>query len=164
MNARLQTRATRRAMTRADVDAVLAIECAAYRFPWSRANFIDSLIGGYLAEMLVDESGAPIAYYVAMTGVDEMHLLNLTVAPAHQGRGHAGTLLDSLLRHCAAAGAATLWLEVRTGNERARSIYRRRGFVDVGVRRGYYPAGAGLREDAIVMSLRLNTEARDAVD
>ena len=46
-------------------------------------------------------------------------------------------------------------LEVREGNARARAIYLRRGFEQVGVRRGYYPAPHGRREDAIVMSLVL---------
>lgn len=164
MSARLRTRVHRRDMTRADIDAVLAIEGTAYSFPWSRANFIDSLLSGYLAEVLVDDDGRPIAYSVAMVGVEEMHLLNLTVAPAHQGRGHASTLLDALLDHCGRVGAAMLWLEVRAGNARARAIYQHRGFVEVGRRRGYYPAGPGQREDAIVMSLRPGPKARDAVD
>ena len=40
-----------------DLDAVLAIERAAYSFPWTRGNFIDSLAAGYLAELLVDDRG-----------------------------------------------------------------------------------------------------------
>ena len=48
-----------------------------------------------------------------------------------------------------------LWLEVRASNARARQVYVRRGFAEIGLRRGYYPAGKALREDAIVMSLDL---------
>ena len=47
----------------------------------------------------------------------------------------------------------SLWLEVRESNERARAVYERYGFVEVGRRRGYYPAPRFAREDAIVMSL-----------
>ena len=90
---------------------------------------------------------------VAMSGADEMHLLNITVAPRQQGRGHARCMLDALVGHCAARRASTLWLEVRAGNARAQAIYRRYGFVDVGVRKGYYPAPQNRREDALVMSL-----------
>jgi ribosomal-protein-alanine N-acetyltransferase len=138
-----------------DLDRVLAVERAAYSFPWSRGNFVDSLAAGYLAEMLLDDRAGLLGYYVAMAGVDEMHLLNLTVAPAQQRRGHSRTLLDALESRCRERNVATLWLEVRASNARARQVYARRGFAEVGLRRGYYPAGKSQREDAIVMSLAL---------
>jgi ribosomal-protein-alanine N-acetyltransferase len=138
-----------------ELDQVLHIERAAYTFPWTRGNFVDSLAAGYLAETLVLGDGGLIGYYVAMAGVDEMHLLNLTVAPAHQRRGHSRTLLDALQQRCRQHGVHQLWLEVRAGNARARQVYAARGFAEVGLRRGYYPAAKGQREDAIVMSLSL---------
>ncbi len=155
MNALLQPRPQLRPMQYGDLDEVLAVECAAYSFPWTRGNFIDSLAAGYLAEMLVDERAGLVGYYLAMAGVGEMHLLNLTVAPQQQRRGHSLTLLDALERRCREQRLATLWLEVRSSNARARHVYARRGFADVGLRRGYYPAGNAAREDAIVMSLAL---------
>lgn len=136
-----------------DLSAVLAIENAAYEFPWSRGNFLDSLHAGYIACLLYDEQQTLAGYFVAMAGVDEMHLLNLSVAPALQGRGHARWMLDFLLDHCRSHSAAMLWLEVRTGNQRARALYTRYGFSEIGIRRNYYPAAATAREDAIVMSL-----------
>jgi ribosomal-protein-alanine N-acetyltransferase len=90
-----------------------------------------------------------------MAGIDEMHLLNLTVAPEWQRQGHACALLDALQRRCRERGLPTLWLEVRASNERARHVYRRRGFREAGLRRAYYPAARGTREDAIVMRLDL---------
>ena len=90
-----------------------------------------------------------------MVGVDEMHLLNITVAPQAQSRGHARFLIDTLIGLCAAHAASALWLEVRQSNLRARGIYERLGFTQVGVRKGYYPAPLGQREDAVVMSLRV---------
>ena len=155
MNALLQPEAQLRAMHYADLDAVLAVERAAYSFPWTRGNFVDSLAIGYQAELLVSDDDGLVGYYVAMPGVDEMHLLNLTVAPRLQRRGHARTLLDALQRRCLEQGLPKLWLEVRASNARARGIYARRGFAEVGLRRGYYPAGKSQREDAIVMSLDL---------
>jgi len=134
---------------------VMAIELAAYAFPWTRGNFIDSLAAGYPARVLLDAAGEMLGYFVAMSGVDEMHLLNITVSPAQQGRGHARVLLDALLDLCAQHGAHKLWLEVRGSNSRARAMYEHMGFVQVGVRKGYYPAPFGRRENAIVMSLHL---------
>jgi len=145
----------REALTLADLDAVLAVENSVYEFPWTRGNFIDSLAAGYAARLLRAPDGAPCAYVVAMAGVQEMHLLNLTVAPAWQGRGLARALLDGLVADCRAAGAAWLWLEVRQSNRRAQFIYEQFGFRACGLRKGYYPAAQGRREDAVVMRLHI---------
>jgi len=141
-----------------DIDAIAAIvpiEKAAYEFPWSRGNFIDSLAAGYLMYSLLGNDGETLAYFVAMTGVDEMHLLNITVAPMHQRQGHARRMLDALVALARERLARQLWLEVRASNHRATNIYLRYGFRHIGVRRGYYPAPHGQREDARVMSLDL---------
>lgn len=155
MSARLRDAAPRLVpMSLLRLDDVLEVEQAAYAFPWTRGNFIDSLAARYVAETLIDD-GAVAGYFVAMPGIDEMHLLNLTVAPAWQGRGHGRMMLDALVRHGRLRNARSLWLEVRESNERARAIYERYGFVEVGRRRGYYPAPRFTREDAIVMSFDL---------
>jgi len=145
--------ATARPMGVPDLDRVVEVEVRAYGFPWSRGNFQDSLAAGYWAELLEDADGALIGYWLAMPAVDEVHLLNLTVDPDHQGQGHARAMLDRLESRCRDAGLATLWLEVRSGNERARRLYEARGFTLRGLRRGYYPAAHSRREDAVVMGL-----------
>ncbi len=139
-------------MALADLDAVMAVEQVVYPFPWSRGNFVDSLAAGHVTRVLHGPDGALLGYSVALPGVEEMHLLNLTVAPGAQGRGLGRGLLDSLVARCRDEHRAWLWLEVRESNQRARAIYRRYGFEDVGLRRGYYPAVLR-REDAIVMRL-----------
>lgn len=154
MNAVLEPHPQRRAMTMADLEAVGLVEAQAYSFPWSRGNFIDSLASGYLAEVLECPRDGLLGYFVAMPGVDELHLLNITVAPSCQGRGHGQMLLDAVQAHGQRLGMGTLWLEVRQSNHRARALYLRRGFAEVGLRRGYYPAANG-REDAVVMRLDL---------
>lgn len=155
---------TRRAMTAHDAHAVQTIEASAYSFPWTRGNFIDSLAAGYHAEVL-ECDGAVVGYFVAMAGVDELHLLNVTVAPAHQGQGFGSLLLDVVNQLGLDLGLPRLLLEVRHGNEHARALYQRRGFMAVGLRRGYYPSAQG-REDAVVMGLHLGAprEATDGLD
>ena len=143
------------AMTLADLPQVLAIEQSAYAFPWTRGNFVDSLAVGHPAQVLRTGAGDVQAYVVAQRGVQELHLLNLTVAPALQGRGLARVLLDALVAQARHEGHDWLWLEVRESNQRAREIYARYGFDDIGLRRGYYPAAAGRREDARVMRLAI---------
>lgn len=151
-----------RPMTATLLDAVMAIEDAAYAFPWSRGNFIDSLAAGHPAQVLQVARGEVLGYYVAMVGVDEMHLLNITVAPRAQGRGHARVLLQALIEQCRVQRAGSLWLEVRAGNDHARAMYRHFGFNQVGLRKGYYPAAFGRREDAVVMSLKPDATTVDA--
>ena len=82
-----------------------------------------------------------------------VHLLNLTVAPDVQGRGHGRHLLSVLVELCRSEAAHSLWLEVRQSNQRAQSVYDQFGFRACGLRKGYYPAAQGRREDAVVMSL-----------
>lgn len=144
-----------RPMSVADVGAVVAIEAAAYSHPWSRGNFVDSIAAGYVTEVLDAGADGLVGYFVAMPGVDELHLLNVTVAPAWQGRGLGSGLLDAVDAHARQRGAATLWLEVRQSNAKARALYRRRGYAEIGLRRGYYPAAGSRREDAVVMRLAL---------
>lgn len=134
---------------------VCAVEQTAYSHPWTRANFIDSLHAGYHCQLLLGGEHL-IGYFVAMKGVDEVHLLNLTVAPAFQRQGWAQMLLEALTGWSRGQGAQWLWLEVRASNARALAIYERQGFRRVGARKGYYPAHGSQREDAVVMSLRLN--------
>lgn len=145
-----------------DLDAVLLIEQQAYSFPWTHGNFVDSLAAGYEAWALWEGRGQQarlLGYFLALQGVDEMHLLNITVQPAHQGQGLARMMLDELCARTRALGRTQIWLEVRQSNERARQVYQRYGFSEVGLRRAYYPAGPGKREDAILMSLSLEAAA-----
>lgn len=146
--------ATLRTMTPEDLDAVMAIEQAVYSHPWSRGNFRDSLNPLFDAHCLWLE-GELLGYFLAMHGVEEMHLLNITVAPSRQGQGWGHMMLDALSLLSRSQGAQWLWLEVRQSNERALQVYERYGFRQVSIRKDYYPAGRQQREHAVVMSLKL---------
>lgn len=146
----------RRAMCAADADAVMAIEARAYSHPWSRGNFIDSIAAGYTCELLENQAGELLGYFVAMPGVDELHLLNITVRPEDQGCGLGRLLLAAVEDHARDLQVEKLWLEVRISNERARQLYARHGYAEVGRRRAYYPALQG-REDAVLMALTLRS-------
>lgn len=148
-----------RGMAATDLDAVLALEVAAYSFPWSRGNFIDSLAAGYLAWVRQDAQQQLLAYCIAQPGYQETHLLNLTVAPAQQRRGHGRALLLALADWARQRGDAALWLEVRQSNTAGRALYAASGFAEVGLRRGYYPDLHQRREDAVVMRLALQPGA-----
>lgn len=141
-------------MTPERLPAVLAVEQSVYSHPWTRGNFTDTLAAGHQALCLLGGDEL-IGYFVAMRGFEEVHLLNITVAPAHQRQGWALVLLDALVLWSRAQGAQWLWLEVRVSNLRARQVYEKYGFQRVGERKRYYPSASAEREDAIVMSYAL---------
>lgn len=165
-------------MHMADLDAVLAIENLAYSHPWSRGNFVDAMAAGYDLSVLYGPgvgssgaeqgmratAGAMLGYFVVMAGVEEVHLLNLTVTASAQGRGYARHLLDLVCQRAVDQARPRVWLEVRQSNARARAIYERYGFVLVGRRKAYYPLSAEHREDALVMNLNLSPESVHGVE
>jgi ribosomal-protein-alanine N-acetyltransferase len=138
-----------RPMRSADVDRVLAIERDLYTHPWTLGNFRDSLHAGYSCWVM--EHGAKlVGYGVVMIGVQEAHLLNLSVRRAWQRRGLGSLLLEHFVDVARQHGAHRMFLEVRPSNAAARALYAAHGFGELTVRRDYYPADAG-REDAILM-------------
>lgn len=140
-----------RPMTPGDVPSVLAIEARAHDFPWTAGNFHDGLVSGYYM-VVMEAEGAIAGYGVVQVILDEGHLLNITVAPGLHGQGLGRTLLLHLLDY-ARAKTDTLFLEVRPSNARAIALYQTSGFNEIGLRRNYYPARGGGREDALLMAL-----------
>lgn len=141
-------------MTAATLDAVIALELQAYAHPWQRRNFSDCLDSGYQAQLLL-AGDTLLGYFVAMKGFEEVHLLNIAVAPGHQHQGWAHVMLDALALWARGQGIQWVWLEARAGNTRAIHVYKAHGFRYVGRRKAYYPAHQGTREDGLVMSLHL---------
>lgn len=137
------------------LDQVMAVENAVYEWPWNEGNIADSIKAGYQCLKLMGGPDELIGYYIAMRGVDEVHLLNITVAPPYLGQGWARVMLDALALWARGQQAQWLWLEARAGNQRAIQVYERYGFRRVGQRKRYYPAADNQREDAIVMSYKL---------
>jgi ribosomal-protein-alanine N-acetyltransferase len=155
-----------RHMHRADLPAVVAVETAAYPYPWTEGIFTDCLRVGYhclVAEPAPVPAPLPVPLSAQATGpglaghavmsaaVGECHLLNLCVHPDWQRRGLGRRLLLRLFAIGKANNADTAFLEVRASNRRAIALYESEGFCEIGLRCGYYPAG-DKREDAIVMA------------
>lgn len=142
-------------MQEGDLEQVLEIENVVYPYPWTRGNFLDSLASGYAAWVARESTFRLAGYFLAMQVVDEMHLLNISVRAELQRTGLGRLLLDRVVALARTGGMTSILLEVRPSNLRALSVYERYGFVRIGLRRGYYPAAAHGREDAIVMRLCL---------
>lgn len=109
---------------------------------------------------VIDESRESLAGFIVMArGPFEAEIEAITVLADQRGRGIGRQLLvaaiDYANRWYREACLERLLLEVRANNLPARALYARAGFQVDGVRKGYYPAADGKREDAVLMSLPL---------
>ena len=136
-----------------DLDAVLDIERDIYSHPWTQGNFRDSLHAGYSC-WVMERGTQLIGYGVLMLGVEEAHLLNLSIARRWQRQGLGRELLRHFIALAQQFEARRLFLEVRPSNVSARGLYVEAGFRELSVRPAYYPAHSG-REDAILMGMDL---------
>jgi ribosomal-protein-alanine N-acetyltransferase len=153
-------------MLPSDLDAVLALEHELFpEDAWSPEMFADEVSQPAESRLyLVAEEGdvrkgdareqaqaAGLAGYAGLMFVPDgisADVLTIAVAAASWGKGVGSALLSALVEAARRRGCEQMFLEVRKDNPRARGLYLRRGFEEIGVRRGYYqPAGV----DAIVM-------------
>ena len=134
----------------ADLDAVLAIEEASFTSPWTREMYLAEFenVGVTYCYLARDESGQVLGFCSFWRVIDELHVNNLAVAPAHRRQGIGAQLLRAVLAEGVRLGARRATLEVRRSNEVARVLYERLGFAAAGVRREYY---SNPIEDALVL-------------
>jgi [ribosomal protein S18]-alanine N-acetyltransferase len=149
-----------RPMRGGDVAEVVAIERAAYQFPWSEGIFRDCLRVGYVCRVITSAQQVQ-GYGVMSVGAGEAHILNLCIGEAFRCRGAGRKLLLCLIERARTAGMFEAFLEVRPSNTTAIRLYQALGFEQVGTRRGYYQAVNG-REDAAVLKLNLRPPASAA--
>ncbi|SFT44709.1 [SSU ribosomal protein S18P]-alanine acetyltransferase [Geodermatophilus amargosae] len=138
-----------RPMRLADLDAVLALEDELFApDTWTRAMYRDELARTDTRHYLVaEDEGAVVGYAGLIAYDDEAHVATIGVATGRQGEGIGAQLLDALLAEADRRSPVVL-LEVRADNELAQGLYRRRGFTEIGRRRGYYQPS---NTDAVVM-------------
>lgn len=136
-----------------DLIEVAALEARIQAFPWTLGQLRDSLAAGHEG-WSHRAAGRLAAFALTLPAVDETELLVIGVAPEHRRQGIGRALLERLFARARATAMRRMLLEVRASNVAAGAFYRQAGFVEIGRRRGYYPASAG-REDAIVMAREL---------
>jgi ribosomal-protein-alanine N-acetyltransferase len=142
---------TLRTMMPADLDAVLVLERSLFGpEAWSR-----EMLEGELGEqprsryyLVADDDGAITGYAGLLVAADQADVVTLAVAADRWSQGVGSALLEALLAEAERRRCTEVFLEVRTDNTRAQRLYRRYGFSQIGIRKGYYqPSGA----DALVM-------------
>jgi ribosomal-protein-alanine N-acetyltransferase len=146
-----------RPMTTADLADVVALERELFpEDPWTAQMFADEVVLPpevrlYLVAEADAAAESAIAGYAGMLFVPgglQADVLTIAVRESHWGLGTGSALLGALIAAARERDCAEVFLEVRADNPRAHGLYLRRGFAEIGVRRGYYkPSGV----DAIVM-------------
>jgi ribosomal-protein-alanine N-acetyltransferase len=138
-----------RVMELRDIDDILEIERLCFSAPWSRAAFVGELRDNHFARYLVALVDGKIVGYSGMwIIIDEAHITNIAVHPAYRGQKIGEAILRRMMGWAVAYGARRMTLEVRVSNLVAQQLYAKLGFVNCGLRKGYYTDN---NEDAIIM-------------
>jgi [ribosomal protein S18]-alanine N-acetyltransferase len=138
-----------RPMRPADLPTVMQLEEELFApDTWTAAMYREELALTDTRHYLVaDDDGTVVGYAGLIAYDDEAHVATIGVTGSRQGEGLGALLLDALLAEADRRSPVVL-LEVRADNQHAQELYRRRGFAEIGRRRGYYqPSGT----DAVVM-------------
>jgi len=132
-----------------DILAIEELEKQCFATPWSYESLKYDIVENNRALYLVAEIEGEVVGYVGIWKiVDEGHITNVAVSPAHRRKHIASALLETLFRVTERAGVVNHTLEVRAGNEGAIRLYEGFGFKEAGLRKGYYEDNG---EDAIIM-------------
>jgi ribosomal-protein-alanine N-acetyltransferase len=145
-----------RDMTIKDCDKVSEIERASFSMPWSRDNFEGSILqeNYCLLVAVPDEDEEDILGYCCFYYVlDEAEIPNVCVREDSRGQGIAFTMMTELMERARTLEVKDMYLEVRKSNTPARELYRKLGFKDVGLRKGFYELP---KEDAVIMRCNLS--------
>lgn len=132
-----------------DVPEVYRIETESIQNPWSEKALAEELDNS-LAVFFVARGPEGIrGYYGLHRVLDEADLVSIAVDARSRRQGLGTLLMTHMLDWCRENGMVRLMLEVRLSNASARALYTRFGFVEDGIRRGYYQ---NPKEDAMLMS------------
>jgi ribosomal-protein-alanine N-acetyltransferase len=146
-------------MTEHDLLEVVEIEEDSGLSRWGWAAYYAELHTRNRVLMIIARMTRPLpdyekiaGYIVAREMAGELHINNVAVREGYRRRGIGTCLLQRVLDQGRQMGARTAFLEVRSGNHAAQSLYKTCGFKPVSVRANYYSEP---REDAVVMSLTI---------
>lgn len=138
-----------RAAQEADIAAIEELEKVCFASPWSYESLYHDIVENKLALYIVAESDGKLCGYVGVWKIlDEGHITNVAVTPKYRRMHIASAILSVLMEVGGENGISRYTLEVRSGNEPAKALYRGFGFKEAGVRKGYYEDNG---EDAIIM-------------
>ena len=145
------------AMSQVHVAQVAKIERSVQAHAWTEKNFEDALAAGYEAWVAVQDNTV-VGFCLVMMAPDVAHLLLIAIEPGRQRHGLGAQLLTHAQAHVLKQGLPSILLEVRRSNLQAQNFYQKHGFTQLSVRKNYYPAHNGEREDALILQKILRSE------
>lgn len=129
-----------------DLAPLAAIHAHCFPDAWTEKALADLLALPGTFAFAVDEG-----FVMARAAAGEAEILTLAVTPEARRAGTGAALVRAAAEHAGDLGAHTLFLEVAADNLAARELYRKLGFVEAGLRRGYYAAGREKPQDALIL-------------
>lgn len=140
-------------MTGEDIKSVYDVECKSFITPWSLESFTSEIYNNNMAKYLVAKIDGKVVGYGGMWIIlDEGHITNIAVHPDHRGKKIGDALVKALINLAGENDVKRMTLEVRPSNWTAINLYKKYGFKEAGVRKGYYQDTG---EDAIIMWLEV---------
>ncbi len=131
------------------IEDILVIEQMCFSLPWTRQSFENELLGNKFAHYHVARHNGILTGYSGLWKVlDEGHITNIAIHPDYRRKGIGSSLVRHMFEFCLAEEISSLTLEVRESNIPARSMYKKLGFIEAGIRKAYYQDN---NEDAIIM-------------
>jgi len=134
-----------------DIAFVSDIERRNYKYPWTRTIFSDCLSSGYLCTV-ANFNDKIIGYSIVSISKYDAQILNLCVDKDSRRLGFGEKIMDLLIEDIKSRGLNEIYLEVRSSNKQAISLYKKKGFEQIVVRHNYYRDPNG-KEDAKVFFL-----------
>lgn len=135
------------------IDGVLEVENASFLVPWSRDAFVGELSSDFTVYLVASDNGKIIGYAGEWCVFGDGSITNIAVLPKYRGCGVGSMLLERLIEEACNRETQSLVLEVRRSNVPAQALYKKYGFKEISVRKGYYPDNG---EDALLMERRMD--------
>lgn len=131
------------------IQSILVIDSLSFPTPWSKKSFENEIENNKFAKYIVAKKDDIVIGYAGMWLIlDESHITNIAVHPEYRGIGAGNCLLEALIEICRIESVNHMTLEVRKSNVVAQNLYKKYGFAQEGLRKGYYGDN---KEDALIM-------------
>lgn len=137
-----------RTMTKEDCARAAALEKRIFSQPWSEQGFRDAIDIEQNIFLVAEEADEVCGYIGMYQALDEGEITNVAVAPEQRNAGVGWMLMQAALEQARQQGIVQVVLEVRVSNAPAIHLYEKCGFVNCGVRKGFYDFP---KEDAYIM-------------
>ena len=137
-----------RRMTKDDIEEVATIEANNFSQPWSENAFQKAMESPDNILLVAQEEDKILAYACMYVSFDEGEITNVAVSEDYRGRGIGSQIMTAVFEQALQKQINRIVLEVRVSNLPAIALYRKTGFVELGIRKGFYDLP---KEDAYIM-------------